>query len=168
MNPTTPIASPATSRERPRLSLKDPRIPAALVPLLLVAFGCQPSWPRYPAGGIRNTLDEDATIRGSVRGERFDATLGPQSVLWIRDKGDEAARAEVFTGTGIEIDRHVRLTTYSQSHGYGRVDVDRHEILKTSMGLSVRRLPWERHNDRPSGQAGEYGPPDMRNDPFAP
>lgn len=128
--------------------LKDPRVPGTLLGLLVLAFGCTPSMPRYPMGGVQNGLDEDIAIRGNARGASFDATLGPRSALWVIDNGDDDARVEVYGASGYEIDRHVRLSSYGRY--YDRIYLDRLEVVKSPGGISVRQMPWDQ---------GEYRDP---------
>ena len=77
--------------------LKDPRVPGALLGLLVLAFGCTPSMPRYPMGGVQNGLDEDIAIRGNARGASFDASA-PARSAWgpvgaaARGRGERSAR----------------------------------------------------------------------------
>lgn len=122
------------SRIAARLHLKDPRVPGTIV-LLLLALGCTPATPRYPMGGIKNTLDEDVNIRGRVRGASFDAMVGTRSTLWVIEDEDEDAQVEVYGASGFNIDRHVSF----KSLWY---NPDRYEVLMTEYGYSVRHVPW--------------------------
>lgn len=148
-----------TTRTTPRLRLKDPRVPGTLL-LLLTGFACHPGTPSYPMGGVKNTLDDEITVRGRARGTSFDASVGQRSTLWVAESRDDDVSVEVFSAPGATIDRSVSFHSYMYSP-------DRYEVVKTEHGFAVRRVlrnhdsyrdPYNDHYRDPVRDPYEYGP----------
>lgn len=134
-----------------RLHLKDPRVPAAIL-LAMTSLACTPA-PSVPRGGIRNNALQDVVVRGTIRGQRYEATLSPGATLWLEGAGDEELEIDVYDASGSQIADDVAIMAHPWETYCRQVVQDGRAIYVTHF-----EPDWRKERERREQERLEHGP----------